>query len=95
MGALCKRYGIKKTARITQEYSNVKRLHSRQLQESEDGALGIVWGRHKGELLGEQEGEQDGERAKRVAGVIEKRRTADCWGERSTWSTGTTGNNAG
>eukprot|EP00965_Chrysotila_dentata_P031065 1034901-Pleurochrysis_carterae.AAC.1 len=80
MGELCKRYGIQKTARIAQEYSNVKRLHSRRLQETENGALGIVWGRHKGELLGEQEGEQDSERANRVTGVIAKRRTAVCWG---------------
>eukprot|EP00965_Chrysotila_dentata_P203154 6181547-Pleurochrysis_carterae.AAC.2 len=52
MGELCKKYGIKKSARIVQEYSNVKRLHSRQLQETENGALGVIWGRHKGELLG-------------------------------------------
>eukprot|EP00965_Chrysotila_dentata_P245841 6206805-Pleurochrysis_carterae.AAC.2 len=59
MGELCKKYGIKKSARIVQEYSNVKRSHSRQLQETENGALGVIWGRHKGELLGGQEGMQD------------------------------------
>eukprot|EP00965_Chrysotila_dentata_P050769 1683044-Pleurochrysis_carterae.AAC.1 len=41
MGGLCKKYGVKKSSRITQEYSNVKRLHSRLLQETEQGALGI------------------------------------------------------
>eukprot|EP00965_Chrysotila_dentata_P218291 6190504-Pleurochrysis_carterae.AAC.4 len=54
MGALCRKYGVKKTTRIVQEYSNVKRLHSRQLQETENGALGIIRGRHKGEILGVQ-----------------------------------------
>eukprot|EP00965_Chrysotila_dentata_P249599 6208978-Pleurochrysis_carterae.AAC.4 len=80
MGELCRKYGIKKTARITQEYSNVKRLHSRQLQETENGALGIIWARCKGELLGGQEGRQDEAQTNKVVGVIEKRRTAECWG---------------
>eukprot|EP00965_Chrysotila_dentata_P137256 4540039-Pleurochrysis_carterae.AAC.1 len=80
MGELCKTYGIKKSARIVQEYSNVKRLHSRQLQETENGALGVIWGRHKGELLGSQEGMRERTRKERVLGVIEKRRTAECWG---------------
>eukprot|EP00965_Chrysotila_dentata_P187916 6172421-Pleurochrysis_carterae.AAC.2 len=44
MGELCKKYGVKKNARIIQEYSNVKRLHTKQLQETEQGALGILWG---------------------------------------------------
>eukprot|EP00965_Chrysotila_dentata_P209369 6185247-Pleurochrysis_carterae.AAC.1 len=74
MGELCKKYGIKKTARITQEYSNVKQ------KETENGALGIVWGRHKGALLRGQEGTQDSERTNGVVEVIEKRRTAECWG---------------
>eukprot|EP00965_Chrysotila_dentata_P090202 2976920-Pleurochrysis_carterae.AAC.1 len=40
MGDLCKKYGVKKNARIMQEYSNVKRLHSRQLRETEQGGTG-------------------------------------------------------
>eukprot|EP00965_Chrysotila_dentata_P173596 5731105-Pleurochrysis_carterae.AAC.2 len=51
MGALCSKYGVKKNARIMQEYSNVKRLHNKQLQETENGALGIIWGRYKEDLL--------------------------------------------
>eukprot|EP00965_Chrysotila_dentata_P262187 6214496-Pleurochrysis_carterae.AAC.2 len=79
MGELCKKYGLKKSARIVQEYSNIKRLHSKQLQEMENGALGVIWGRHIGELLGGQEGTQDKARKDKVLGVIEKRRTAECW----------------
>eukprot|EP00965_Chrysotila_dentata_P241999 6204632-Pleurochrysis_carterae.AAC.4 len=60
-----------------QEYSNIKRLHSRQLQETEQGALGIIWGRHKEELLKTQ-GEKEHKR--KVTGVREKRKTAKCWG---------------
>eukprot|EP00965_Chrysotila_dentata_P081584 2693702-Pleurochrysis_carterae.AAC.2 len=60
-----------------QEYSNVKRLHSKQLQEIEQGALGIIWGRHKEELL-QTQGENEHKR--KMSGVREKRRTAECWG---------------
>eukprot|EP00965_Chrysotila_dentata_P187024 6171876-Pleurochrysis_carterae.AAC.1 len=45
MGALCNKYGVRKNARIMQKYSNVKRLHYKQLHETENGALGIIWGR--------------------------------------------------
>eukprot|EP00965_Chrysotila_dentata_P039693 1319227-Pleurochrysis_carterae.AAC.1 len=55
MGDLCKKYGVKENARIMQEYSNVKRLHNKKLLETEQGALGILWGRHKKDLLDEQE----------------------------------------
>eukprot|EP00965_Chrysotila_dentata_P116415 3848349-Pleurochrysis_carterae.AAC.1 len=58
MGDLCKKYGVRKNTRIMQEYSNVKRLHNKQLQEAEHGALGIIWGRHKEELL-EAQGEKE------------------------------------
>eukprot|EP00965_Chrysotila_dentata_P213546 6187681-Pleurochrysis_carterae.AAC.4 len=77
MGALCKKYGVKKNSRIMQEYSNVKRLHSRKLQETEQGALGIIWRRHKEELL-QKQGEK--ERKRKISGVREKRKTAECWG---------------
>eukprot|EP00965_Chrysotila_dentata_P134056 4433234-Pleurochrysis_carterae.AAC.1 len=77
MGGLCKKYGVKKSMRITQEYSNVKRLHSRQLRETEQGALGIIWGRHKEELLTTQ-GKKEHKR--KLSSVREKRRTAECWG---------------
>eukprot|EP00965_Chrysotila_dentata_P099998 3304116-Pleurochrysis_carterae.AAC.1 len=81
MGGLCRKYGVKKSTRITQEYSNAKRLHNRQLQETEQGVLGIVWGRHKGELLKTQ-GEEEHKR--KLSGVREKRKTAECWGGRNT-----------
>eukprot|EP00965_Chrysotila_dentata_P090532 2987167-Pleurochrysis_carterae.AAC.1 len=45
MGELCKKYGVKKSARIMQEYTNVKRLHRAQLLQVEHGALGIIYGR--------------------------------------------------
>eukprot|EP00965_Chrysotila_dentata_P187422 6172125-Pleurochrysis_carterae.AAC.1 len=77
MGGLCKKYRVKKSSRISQEYSNVKRLHNRLLQETEQGALGIIWGRNKEELL-RTPGEQEHKR--KVSGVREKRRTAECWG---------------
>eukprot|EP00965_Chrysotila_dentata_P176281 5820634-Pleurochrysis_carterae.AAC.1 len=77
MGELCKRYGVKKNARITQEYSNVKRLHTKQLHETEQGALGILWGRHKKDLLNERE---EVEHIRRIRRVKEKRKTAECWG---------------
>eukprot|EP00965_Chrysotila_dentata_P168395 5560839-Pleurochrysis_carterae.AAC.2 len=77
MGCLCKKYGVKKNTRITQEYSNVKRLHSRQLRETEQGALGIIWGRHKEDLLKSQ-GEK--EQKRKVSMIREKRKTAECWG---------------
>eukprot|EP00965_Chrysotila_dentata_P076257 2518656-Pleurochrysis_carterae.AAC.1 len=77
MGELCKKYGVKKSARITQEYSNVKRLHTKQLRETEQGALGIIWGRHKGSVLDEQE---VGEHNNKIMGVRGKRKTAECWG---------------
>eukprot|EP00965_Chrysotila_dentata_P087458 2887551-Pleurochrysis_carterae.AAC.1 len=51
MGGLCKKYGVKKSTRIMQEYCNVKRLHNRLLQETEQGALRIIWVKHKEELL--------------------------------------------
>eukprot|EP00965_Chrysotila_dentata_P131939 4362119-Pleurochrysis_carterae.AAC.1 len=59
------------------KYSNVKRLHNKQLQETEHGALGIIWGRHKGDLMATQE---KMEQRSRVVGVREKRKTAECWG---------------
>eukprot|EP00965_Chrysotila_dentata_P180903 5971444-Pleurochrysis_carterae.AAC.1 len=77
MGGLCKKYGVKKNSRIMQEYSNVKRIHSRQLQETEHGALGIIWGRHKEELL-QTQGEKEHKR--KMSGVREKRKTAERWG---------------
>eukprot|EP00965_Chrysotila_dentata_P118790 3927968-Pleurochrysis_carterae.AAC.1 len=80
MGDLCKKYGVKKSARITQEFSNVKRLHRTQLLEGEQGALGIMWERHKGVLLEGAQEEQPNIQPNRVKGVIEKRKTADCWG---------------
>eukprot|EP00965_Chrysotila_dentata_P121021 4002973-Pleurochrysis_carterae.AAC.2 len=73
MGGLCKKYGVKKNTRIMQEYSNVKRLHTRQLQETEQGALGIIWGRHKEELLMTQ---VEKEHKRKVSGVKGKRKTA-------------------
>eukprot|EP00965_Chrysotila_dentata_P222749 6193155-Pleurochrysis_carterae.AAC.2 len=79
MGGLCNMYGVKKNTRIMQEYSNVKRLHSKLLQETEQGALRIIWGRHKEELLVAQ-GRK--EQRSRVVGVREKRKTAGCWGGR-------------
>eukprot|EP00965_Chrysotila_dentata_P206735 6183709-Pleurochrysis_carterae.AAC.8 len=80
MGDLCKKYGVKKNARITQEYSNVKKLHRTQLQEVEQGALGIIWERHKGMLLDMEQVEQTNTQPNKVTGVIEKRKTAECWG---------------
>eukprot|EP00965_Chrysotila_dentata_P127364 4212012-Pleurochrysis_carterae.AAC.1 len=77
MGGLCKKYGVKKSARIIQEYSHVKRLPSRQQLEIEQGAVGIIWERHKEELLKKQ-GEKTHKR--KVSGVKETRRTAECWG---------------
>eukprot|EP00965_Chrysotila_dentata_P105387 3480323-Pleurochrysis_carterae.AAC.1 len=77
MGSLCKKYGVKKNARIIQEYSNVKRLHNKLLQETEQGALGIIWRRHKEELL-KTRGEKEHKR--KLSGVREKRKTAECWG---------------
>eukprot|EP00965_Chrysotila_dentata_P109154 3607223-Pleurochrysis_carterae.AAC.1 len=77
MGELCKKYGVKKNARIIQEYSNVKRLHTKQLQETEQGALGILWRRHKEDVL-EEQGED--EHTNRITGVRGKRKTAECWG---------------
>eukprot|EP00965_Chrysotila_dentata_P130447 4313049-Pleurochrysis_carterae.AAC.1 len=77
MGGLCKRYGVKKTTRIIQEYSNVKRLHSKLLQETEQGALGIIWGRHKEELKVVQGERRD---KNKILRVREKRKTAECWG---------------
>eukprot|EP00965_Chrysotila_dentata_P118054 3902043-Pleurochrysis_carterae.AAC.1 len=41
------------------------------------GALGIIWGRHKEELLKAKGGK---EHKRKVTGVREKRRTAECWG---------------
>eukprot|EP00965_Chrysotila_dentata_P098535 3257276-Pleurochrysis_carterae.AAC.1 len=64
MGSLCKSMG----------------LHSRQLLETEQGALGIIWERHKEALLGEK-GEQDHKR--KMSEMKEKRKTAECWGERN------------
>eukprot|EP00965_Chrysotila_dentata_P181786 6001098-Pleurochrysis_carterae.AAC.1 len=81
MGGLCKKYGVKKNTRIMQEYSNVKRLHNKLLQETEQGALGIIWARHKEELLVAQGGN---EQQSRVLGVREKRKTAGCWGGKNT-----------
>eukprot|EP00965_Chrysotila_dentata_P167071 5517080-Pleurochrysis_carterae.AAC.2 len=75
MGGLCKRYGVKRNTRIMQEYSNVKRLHSKLLHETEQGALGVIWGRHKEELLITQEGR---EHRSTIMGVREKRKTAGC-----------------
>eukprot|EP00965_Chrysotila_dentata_P229690 6197320-Pleurochrysis_carterae.AAC.1 len=80
MGDLCKRYGVKKNARITQEFTNVKRLHRIQLQEVEQGALGIIWERHRGALLHTDRGEQMKTLPNKVKSVMEKRKTADCWG---------------
>eukprot|EP00965_Chrysotila_dentata_P124821 4126795-Pleurochrysis_carterae.AAC.1 len=77
MGDLCTKYKVTKNARIKQEYSNVKRLHNKQLLETEQGALGILWGRHIKDLLDEQE---KGEHNSKILGVREKRRTAKCWG---------------
>eukprot|EP00965_Chrysotila_dentata_P183779 6068281-Pleurochrysis_carterae.AAC.1 len=57
------------------EYSNVKRLHNRQLQETDHGALGIIWGRHKKDLLEMQERR---EQQSKIVGVREKRKTAEC-----------------
>eukprot|EP00965_Chrysotila_dentata_P220634 6191906-Pleurochrysis_carterae.AAC.1 len=68
-----------------QEYSNVKRLLTRQLQDTEQGALGILWGRHKEELLITQ-GEKEHNR--KVSGVKGKKKTAECWGGGNTWSNG-------
>eukprot|EP00965_Chrysotila_dentata_P254142 6211777-Pleurochrysis_carterae.AAC.5 len=82
MGALTlsRKYGVKKSRRIVQEYSNVKRLHRRQLDETEQGALGISWGRHKGEILSVQREMKVRERKHKVSGVTEKRQTAGCGG---------------
>eukprot|EP00965_Chrysotila_dentata_P261313 6214210-Pleurochrysis_carterae.AAC.6 len=82
MGDLCKRYGVKKNARITQEFSNVKRLHRIQLLEVEQGALGTIWGRHIGVLLDREQEEQSNTQSNKVKRVIEKRKTAECWGGR-------------
>eukprot|EP00965_Chrysotila_dentata_P222025 6192721-Pleurochrysis_carterae.AAC.3 len=54
MGGLCKKHGVKKNRRMMQEYSNVKRLHNKLLHETEQGALGIIWERHKEDLLNAQ-----------------------------------------
>eukprot|EP00965_Chrysotila_dentata_P070704 2337867-Pleurochrysis_carterae.AAC.1 len=80
MGDLCREYRVKKNTRIMQEYSNVKRLHRIQLQVVEQGALGVIWGRHKREILGAQTETQVNERENKVTGAIEKRQTARCWG---------------
>eukprot|EP00965_Chrysotila_dentata_P042246 1401254-Pleurochrysis_carterae.AAC.1 len=77
MGELCRKYGVKKNARIIQEYSNVKRLHTKPLQETEQGALGILWGRYERDLLSEQE---KGEHNSKILRVKGKRKTAECWG---------------
>eukprot|EP00965_Chrysotila_dentata_P235284 6200657-Pleurochrysis_carterae.AAC.1 len=45
MGELCEKFGVKRNTSIMQEYSNVKRLHRQQLQETEQGALGIIKGK--------------------------------------------------
>eukprot|EP00965_Chrysotila_dentata_P198264 6178680-Pleurochrysis_carterae.AAC.1 len=74
MGDLCKKYGDKKSARITQEFSNVKRLHRTQLLEGEQGALGIIWERHKGVLLDGEQEEQPNTQSNKLKGVIEKER---------------------
>eukprot|EP00965_Chrysotila_dentata_P107269 3544018-Pleurochrysis_carterae.AAC.2 len=62
MGAFCNKYGVRRNARLIQEYSNVKRLHYKQLQETENGALGIIWGRYKEDILEGQgvEGQKKG-----------------------------------
>eukprot|EP00965_Chrysotila_dentata_P225889 6195054-Pleurochrysis_carterae.AAC.1 len=82
MGGLCKKYEVEKNARIMQEYSNVKRLHRTQLQEVEQGALGVIWGRHKGEILGTIQEKQGNAQMHNVTGGMEKRKTAECWGGR-------------
>eukprot|EP00965_Chrysotila_dentata_P102562 3385922-Pleurochrysis_carterae.AAC.1 len=51
-----------------------------QLQETEQGALKIIWERHKGEILGNQKEEHDKRRADKVISVTKKRQTAECWG---------------
>eukprot|EP00965_Chrysotila_dentata_P206021 6183312-Pleurochrysis_carterae.AAC.1 len=67
-----------------QEYSNMKRQDRILLQETEKGALKIIWERHKWEMLGTQEGMRDKGRADKVIDVKEKRQTAECWGRKST-----------
>eukprot|EP00965_Chrysotila_dentata_P055679 1847007-Pleurochrysis_carterae.AAC.2 len=47
MGDLCKKIGTKKNTRIVQEYSNVKRLHRRQLEEIEQLGTGDHMGETK------------------------------------------------
>eukprot|EP00965_Chrysotila_dentata_P203536 6181786-Pleurochrysis_carterae.AAC.1 len=63
---------------------HVKRLHRQQLQETEQGTLGIIWGRNKGEILETQEESQDNRRMKKVLGVMKKRQTAECRGGEKT-----------
>eukprot|EP00965_Chrysotila_dentata_P111859 3699342-Pleurochrysis_carterae.AAC.2 len=80
VGELYKEYGVKKNTGIIQEYSNVKRQHRILLQEPEQGALKIIWERHKGEMLGTLEGMHDKGRADKVIDVKGKRQMAECWG---------------
>eukprot|EP00965_Chrysotila_dentata_P069602 2299054-Pleurochrysis_carterae.AAC.1 len=77
---LCKKYGVKKNTRVTQEYSNVKGQHRILLQDTEQGALKIIWERRKGEMLGTQGDTRDKGQADKVTDVKEKRQTAKCWG---------------
>eukprot|EP00965_Chrysotila_dentata_P143084 4728151-Pleurochrysis_carterae.AAC.1 len=51
-----------------------------QLQEGEQGALGIMWERNKGVLLDREQEEQPNKYSNKVKGEIEKRKTAECWG---------------
>eukprot|EP00965_Chrysotila_dentata_P206855 6183782-Pleurochrysis_carterae.AAC.2 len=69
---LCKKYGVKNNTRITQEYSNVKRQHRIHLQDTEQGALKIIWESNKGEMLETQEDEHVKGRTDKVISVTEK-----------------------
>eukprot|EP00965_Chrysotila_dentata_P224490 6194199-Pleurochrysis_carterae.AAC.3 len=68
-----------KNTRILQEYSNEKRQHRIHLQETEQGALKIIWERHKRDMLGTREDMHDKGRTDKVLSVTEKRQTAECW----------------
>eukprot|EP00965_Chrysotila_dentata_P090803 2996672-Pleurochrysis_carterae.AAC.7 len=67
-----------------QECSNVKRLYNRQLQETEHGALGIIWERHEKDMLEMLGGREHTSKVSGVSRGEGKRKPAECGGERST-----------
>eukprot|EP00965_Chrysotila_dentata_P252425 6210665-Pleurochrysis_carterae.AAC.7 len=66
----------------TEDYYTMGELWRKYgVHDTEQGALGIIWGRHKREILGAQAEMHENERKNKVFGVIEKEETAECWGE--------------